>query len=139
MIVERPADPFRGFEPAQVALLERLVGALEGRSESFALSRCGAGLEIRKAALAERPAGRPRILVFAATSERLVAFFYKPSRLSFSRDRFSYGAINLHPARAEDALLAFAEGLDYLEADFRPAAKPARLKRSLDVTVPEPD
>jgi hypothetical protein len=138
VIVARAKDGRpEGLDEARAALLDRLLAQVEDEAESYEILLPGAGLEIRKAALEDRPAGRPRILLFPADRGRLVAFFYKPSRLSFSRDRFSYGALYLYAARPEEAAGEFATALAYLADDFKPAAKPPRLKRSLDVTVPE--
>lgn len=110
--------------------LMELVASAEG---DYELVATGAGLELAKIG------GRPRVLFFEATKKRLIAFFYKPSRLGFSRDRFSYGALHLHPDRVEEARRDFAAGLAFLAADFTPAERPQRLRRSLDVTVPEND
>ncbi len=138
MIVAREKEGRpEGLDEARAELLERLLVQVEAEDESFELLLPGSGLEIRKAALEDRPAGRPRILLFPADRGRLVAFFYKPSRLSFSRDRFSYGALYLYAAKPDEAAREFGTALAYLAADFKPAAKPPRLKRSLDVTVPE--
>lgn len=78
-------------------------------------------------------ASRPRIYVFDEEG-RIVAFFYKPSRLAFSRDRFAYGAMFLYEDSLDEAL---ADALDFLRSGFHPDGRPKRLKRSLSFTVPE--
>ena len=100
--------------------------------------RWGEGVcELRLAATAERPAGRPRILLFARGRDQVYAFFYKPSRLSFSRDRFAYGMMSLHRGSRENVLRLFSDGLDYLISGFHPDRRPRQLARTTAVTIPQ--
>ena len=125
-----------GFEAERAGLLNAILDRVEAHDEHFELEPATGGLTLNRAARDDRAAGRPRILFFPAGKDRVVAFFYKPSRLHFSRDRFSYGALYLYAARQEAALAEIGDGLDFLAGDFKPALRPKRLKRSLDVTVP---
>ncbi|MFT7618525.1 MAG: hypothetical protein ACI97A_002168 [Planctomycetota bacterium] len=94
------------------------------------------GFELRVAAQGDKPAGRPRIFVFKESADKAFAFFYKPSRLSFSKDRFSYGLLAIHRGATDDALTTLKAGLEFLEADFRPALRPQKLGRIVNITVP---
>ena len=106
---------------------ERLSAAGDLRLESRER-----GFEILHVDADGEPA-RPRIRVFEEGG-RVVAFFYKPSRLAFSRDRFAYGAMYLYEDSLDDAL---ADALGFLRSGFHPDGRPDRLKRSLTFTVPE--
>ena len=115
---------------SQRTLLTALAEHVAATPESFDAATRTRGFEIR------RPGGRPRIYFFAEGKDRVVAFFYKPSRLDFSHDRFSYGALYFYGGILGDAT-PLDEGLAYLAADFRPAERPRRLKRSINFTVPD--
>ncbi|MEK7316252.1 MAG: hypothetical protein AAB011_08735, partial [Candidatus Eisenbacteria bacterium] len=67
--------------------------------------------------------------------DRLCAFFYKRSNLGWSRDRFSYGAIEFLPESLtrEDA----AGWLAWLRGGFDPDQRPPRLRRAFLYSIPE--
>ena len=139
MIVPVPwPDP--GLDgPEGGELLRRLVLHAEGHAETFEALPRRRGIELRRAAPPGGVAGRPRLLLFALEGGRVAAFCYKPSRLAFSHDRFGYGAMVFHrgggeAAAQEDDMRAV---LDFLAADFAPAARPRGLKRALTFTIPE--
>ena len=67
--------------------------------------------------------------------DRLCAFFYKRSNLSWSRDRFSYGAVEFLPERLSADVV---EGwLSWLRDGFDPARRPPHLKRAFLYTIPD--
>jgi hypothetical protein len=67
--------------------------------------------------------------------ERLCAFFYKRSNLAWSRDRFSYGAVEFRPGEigSEDVLTWLA----WLASGFDPEQRPPGLRRAFRYTIPE--
>lgn len=117
------------------ALLDALAARLAA-APAIRVEHRDAGIEALHVDEAGETA-RPRILFFRE-KDRVVAFFYKPSRLDFSRDRFAYGAIFLYGATLDDeASAALDAAVAFLVSGFHPDSRPARLKRSLTFTVPE--
>ena len=109
-----------------------------GRLEALARNEAQARVERRADGFEVRfGEARPRLRVFGEGADRIVAFFYKPSRLDFSHDRFSYGALFLYPSDPESASAAFRDGLRWLRDGLTPAGRPEGLKRSLSFTVPD--
>ena len=131
------SDADLGYELAQGPLLAAIYEDFDADAGAFELTPKQGGFELRRAAAKDRAAGRPRLRFFAEGKDRVIAFFYKPSRLTFSSDRFSYGALYLYSGSRESALEALSEARRWLAADFKPGARPAGLKRSLQVTIPD--
>ncbi len=94
------------------------------------------GFEVRIAADKNNPAGRPRLFVFNEGADKVFAFFYKPSRLSFSKDRFAYGLLALHRGTSDMVIDSLTAGLVYLAHDFKPSHRPEKLGRTIHVTIP---
>jgi 8-oxo-dGTP diphosphatase len=83
------------------------------------------------------PASRCRLKIFRPRENRnrVCVFFYKRSNLVWSRDRFSYGAIELRPeSMTQDAA---ATWLAWLRRGFHPDERPARLRRAFLYTIPD--
>ncbi len=94
------------------------------------------GFAVRRAGDDERPAGRPRLWFLPDDRGRILAVAYKPSRLTFSRDRFAYGALPFRPGQEAGAREDLESLLRWLHEDFKPALRPARLQRTISVTLP---
>lgn len=139
MIVPDPMPEIGVDAREGAALLRLLLVQAERHAETFLALPRRRGIELRRAPKAGVVAGRPRLLIFALEGGKVAAFCYKPSRLTFSHDRFSYGAMVFHGGGADAA--GQDEGmravLDFLAADFAPAARPRGLKRALTFTIPE--
>jgi hypothetical protein len=114
-----------------------VLDLLRESPESFSIDPSAGGLEIVPLNDVKGTANRCRMKLFKPREEkdRLCAFFFKRSNLAFSRDRFSYGAVEFLPdqitkveARAWIAWLV--SGLD-------PERRPTRLKRAFLYTIPE--
>ena len=115
-----------------------LVIDLGSRSaEPFAIDSSAGGLEIVPLNEVKQAPNRCRMKLFKPREEkeRLCAFFFKRSNLAFSRDRFSYGAVEFLPEQLSEAdariwIAWLASGLD-------PDRRPERLKRAFLYTIPE--
>lgn len=109
----------------------------ESAADTFSVEESGSVLEIAPTdPLAPTPS-RCRLKIFRPreNKDRLCAFFYKRSNLSWSRDRFSYGAVEFLPDRlsADDV-----EGwLAWLRNGFDPDQRPAHLKHAFLYTIPD--
>ena len=104
---------------------------------SFAVDASVGGLEIAPLNQVKGALNRCRLKLFRPREEkdRMCAFFYKRSNLSFSRDRYSYGAVEFLPEQlARDEVRGW---LAWLESGFDPERRPLRLKRAFPYTIPE--
>lgn len=67
--------------------------------------------------------------------ERLCAFFYKKSNLSWSRDRYSYGAVEFLPTQVTETDMR--SWLQWLAGGFDPDKRPPRLKKAFLYSIPD--
>lgn len=108
----------------------------EAAPGGFTVEERGSTLEIKPSDPPAVP-GRCRLKIFRPREnrDRLCAFFYKRSNLAWSRDRFSYGAVEFLP----DRLSATDVGtwLEWLRGGFDPDRRPAHLKRAFLYTIPD--
>ena len=104
---------------------------------SFAVDPTAGGLEIMPLNHVKGAVNRCRLKLFRPREEkdRLCAFFYKRSNLSFSRDRYSYGAVEFRPEQL--ARKDVRGWLTWLQTGFDPERRPRRLRRAFPYTVPE--
>lgn len=117
--------------------LAAVIDVVQSRPESYAIDAGVAGLEIVPLNQVKGAQNRCRLKLFKPREERdrLCAFFYKRSNLAWSRDRFSYGAVEWRPGTiaAEDVL----GWLAWLSSGFDPDRRPQGLRRAFRYTVPE--
>jgi len=114
-----------------------VIDAVARREDRFALGPSIAGLEIVPLNEVKGAPNRCRMKLFKPREERerLCAFFYKRSNMEFSRDRFSYGAVEFLPAELDPADV---EGwLAWLASGLDPGLRPGKLKRAFQYTIPE--
>ena len=109
----------------------------EAAPGAFTVEERGSTLEIRPANPLAATPGRCRLKIFRPREnrDRLCAFFYKQSNLAWSRDRFSYGAVEFFPEHlsADDVEVWLA----WLRGGFDPDRRPAHLKRAFLYTIPD--
>ena len=114
-----------------------VIEVVRSRPESYAVDTGSAGLVIVPLNHVKGVPNRCRLKLFRPHEERerLCAFFYKKSNLAWSRDRFSYGAVEWRPGEvAPEDILGW---LAWLSSGFDPDRRPARLKRAFRYTIPE--
>ena len=119
--------------PAFSFVVERIAA----REERFAIDPAAGGLEVVPLNEVKGAPNRCRMKLFRPREERdrLCAFFYKRSNLVFSRDRYSYGAVEFAPGQLDaDEVRAW---LAWLVSGLDPGQRPLRLKRAFHYTVPE--
>jgi hypothetical protein len=66
---------------------------------------------------------------------RTAVFFYKKSRIPWSRDRHSYGVCLLAPSGPTPGEVE--EWIDFATTGFHPEHRPSRLRQAFTFTVPE--
>jgi hypothetical protein len=117
-------------EPAS-AFLE----AARNHPALFHLDRTPNGFELSCSSAISAAASRAFMKVCSVRELHTLVFFYKRSLLPFRRDRLSYGGMewrdeHVSPEHARASL-------DFLAGGLAPACRPAWLRRSLPITVPE--
>lgn len=130
-----PAWDAREAEARRAYARVRFVA--EAAPDAFTVEERDATLEIRAADPLAAAPSRCRLKIFRPreNKDRLCAFFYKESNLAWSRERFSYGAVEFFPGRltTDDV-----EGwLAWLQGGFDPDRRPARLRRAFLYTIPD--
>lgn len=117
-------------------ILEAVCRALEESSERFEVVADASGFEVR--ACEFLPNGLPnraRMKIFFPRPGHTLVFFYKKSLVPYSRDRYSYGGIELRTAQVSSREMA--EWLVFISSGFHPDKRPANLHRAFPYEIPE--
>jgi len=117
-------------------VVRAVSAAVEVSPEPFEVGLEGAGFEVR--ACAFLPSGLPnraRLKIFSPKPGHTLVFFYKKSLVPYSRDRYSYGGIDLKAPEVHAAEIA--EWLAFLSSGFHPDKRPAQLRRAFPYEIPE--
>lgn len=134
-------------EPASKAKLEvelqrnptfaRVVAFLHSASDPFAIDPESGGLEIVPLNEVKQAPNRCRMKLFRPreAKERLCAFFFKRSNFEWSRDRFSYGAVEFRPEQLTEEDIRVWIG--WLVSGLDPERRPEHLRRAFLYTIPE--
>ncbi|HEX7078242.1 MAG TPA: radical SAM protein [Candidatus Eisenbacteria bacterium] len=123
------------------AAMERVFGLLRDaardHSGTFEVAERPAILEVIPRNLVRDAENRCRLKLFRPREDkdRLCAFFYKRSNLAWSRDRFSYGAVEFLPEDVSPGDLS--TWLAWLRDGFDPDRRPQHLRRAFLYTIPE--
>ncbi|MFB3922485.1 MAG: hypothetical protein ACE145_12230 [Terriglobia bacterium] len=139
MIVKVPASPNdekMRTELDQSPVAKVVCEALAALSEPFEVAKEGAGIDIR--ACAFLPSGLPnraRMKIFSPKPGHTLVFFYKKSLVPYSRDRYSYGGIDLRTSDVDPAEVS--EWLGFVTSGLHPDKRPANLRRAFPYEIPE--
>ena len=115
----------------------RFVDFLHSASDPFAINPNAGGLEIVPLNEVKQAPNRCRMKLFKPreAKERLCAFFFKRSNFEWSRDRFSYGAVEFRPEQlTEEDIRAW---IGWLVSGLDPERRPEHLRRAFLYTIPE--
>lgn len=113
-----------------------VCAAVESSSDQFQVDAEATGLEIRACALLESGLpNRARMKIFSPKPGHTLIFFYKKSLVPYSRDRYSYGGVNLKTPEIADPEIT--EWLTFLSSGFHPEKRPANLRRAFPYEIPE--
>ena len=113
-----------------------MAAAAEASADLFDIEAGGAGLEI--VAQAPLPNGLPnraRMKIFSPKPGHTLVFFFKKSLVPYSRDRYSYGGLDLRGPSAEPQEMA--AWLDFLTSGFHPDKRPEKLRRAFPYEIPD--
>jgi len=117
-------------------VVRAVSAAAEASPEHFEVCLEGAGFEVRASAFL--PSGLPnraRLKIFSPKPGHTLVFFYKKSLVPYSRDRYSYGGIDVKTPEVHAAEIA--EWLAFLSSGFHPDKRPTNLRRAFPYEIPE--
>jgi hypothetical protein len=113
-----------------------VAAAAEASTDPFEIETSGAGLEIvARAPLPNGIPNRARLKIFSPKAGHTLVFFFKKSLVPYSRDRYSYGGLDLHVPSVETPVIA--AWLEFLTSGFHPDKRPENLRRAFPYEIPE--
>ena len=125
-----------GVELAHSPVTQAVAAAMEAAPEPFEIEVDAAGLEVR--ACAVLPSGVPnraRLKIFSPRPGHTLVFFYKKSLVPYSRDRYSYGGIDLKDGTVNPEDIR--EWIAFVSSGFHPDRRPTQLRRAFPYEIPE--
>lgn len=123
-------------ELAASPVARAVCAALDSTGEPFEVVAEATGFEVR--ATAFLPSGLPnraRLKIFSPRPGHTLVFFYKRSLVPFSRDRYSYGGIDLKNGDTSEQEIA--EWINFVASGFHPDKRPSNLRRAFPYEIPE--
>jgi hypothetical protein len=112
----------------------RVLEAVRTHPQKFSLAADLEGLDLSADNEVNGKPNRARFKLFPLSTGRLAIFFYKPSLLHYSRDRFGYGGrVFAGDAISDDDI---RDWLDFLAAGMPPDRRPDKLLRGFPYDVP---
>lgn len=121
---------------ATTPVAQALLDALAANEGQLAIDREASGLEVH--ACGELPNGLPnraRLKLFAPKPGHTLAFFYKRSQVPYSRDRYSYGGIDLRDRAVDRGEID--QWIEFVRSGFHPDRRPLNLRRAFPYEIPE--
>jgi hypothetical protein len=118
------------------ALIGALVKAADAAPDAFEIDASATGFDLRACcSLPSGLANRARLKIVAIRPGRTLIFFYKRSLVPHSRDRYSYGGIDLRTPEVDTSEIA--EWLAFASSGFHPDRRPAGLRRAIPFEIPD--
>jgi len=137
MIVNRANSQVEAMLVSLESPVAKALGeAIDKTTENFEIVTNAKGFEAR--ALDRLPSGIPnraRIKIFSPRPGHTLVFFYKKSLVPFSRDRYSYGGVELREDLVNPSELE--EWLAFACSGFHPEKRPTRLRRAFPYEIPD--
>jgi hypothetical protein len=113
-----------------------VAAAAEAAGDPFEIETSGAGLEVvARASLPNGIPNRARMKIFSPKPGHTLVFFFKKSLVPYSRDRYSYGGLDLRAPSVEAPEIA--AWLAFLTSGFHPDKRPKNLRRAFPYEIPE--
>ncbi len=139
MIVNESQEPVAHklrLEAAANPVASAVSSAVKNIREEFAVEAEGTGLEVRACGfLPNGVPNRARMKIFSPKPGHTLVFFYKKSLVPYSRDRYSYGGIDLRETPLPEQEVS--EWVSFLASGFHPDKRPSRLRRAFPFEIPE--
>jgi hypothetical protein len=139
-LIQNQAQPAAAEKLSAEAAANAIAGAVSAAAEAsadpFEIETSGAGLEIvAQAPLPNGIPNRARLKIFSPKAGHTLVFFFKKSLVPYSRDRYSYGGLDLHAPSVEPPVIA--AWLEFLTSGFHPDKRPENLRRAFPYEIPE--
>ena len=113
-----------------------VAAAVEASAHPFEIETSGAGLEVvARAPLPNGIPNRARMKIFSPKASHTLVFFFKKSLVPFSRDRYSYGGLDLRGPTVEPREIS--AWLAFLASGFNPDQRPEKLRRAFPYEIPD--
>jgi hypothetical protein len=123
-------------EAAANPIAGAVANAAEASADPFEIETTGVGLEIvARVPLPNGIPNRARMKIFSPKLGHTLVFFFKKSLVPYSRDRYSYGGLDLRAPSVEAQEIA--AWLDFLTSGFHPDKRPENLRRAFPFEIPE--
>lgn len=134
---EQPAAHAKLWEEAAaIPIAGAVAAAVAASADPFEIEENGAGLEVvARAPLPNGIPNRARMKIFSPQPGRTRIFFYKKSLVPYSRDRYSYGGLDLRSPSVNGQEIT--EWLNFLTSGFHPDKRPEKLRRAFPYEIPE--
>ena len=117
-------------------VVQVVCAVAEAFPAQFVVEAAAGGLELRASGHLESGLpNRARMRVFSPKAGHTLVFFFKKSLVPYSRDRYSYGGIELRTPHARDADVA--AWLEFVGSGFHPDRRPADPRRAFPFEIPE--
>lgn len=124
------------LEVFQSVVTRSVCEALDQAGKNFEIVTETAGFEARATdQLLSGLPNRARIKIFSPRPGHTLIFFYKKSLVPYSRDRYSYGGVDLKDGELNPRDIA--EWLAFLSSGFHPEKRPANMRRAFPYEIPE--
>ena len=124
------------LELAHSAAAKAVCEAIARSADNFEVDADAEGFEARATdRLSSGLPNRARIKITDPRPGHTLIFFYKRSLVPYSRDRYSYGGIDLKDAELNPRDIA--EWLAFVSSGFHPEKRPALLRRAFPYEIPE--
>jgi len=118
------------------AVVDAVAVALAASPDPFAIELNCAGLEVvAQTPLSNGLPNRARMKVFSPKPGYTRVFFFKKSLVPYSRDRYSYGGLDLRTSTVNAQEVA--AWLAFLTSGFHPVKRPEKLRRAFPYEIPE--
>ena len=133
--VKAKVDAETGADPLVRAIYEKVAE----HPAQYGINPAGHGLEITSTTIISNFPNRCRIKVFSPESGKLIAWFYKPSAVHFSRDRYSLGSVLIDRDKFDLNTLGNTvnEWLVWLDSGLDPAVRPSNWKSAVPYDIPQ--
>jgi hypothetical protein len=139
-VIQNKAQPAVAEKLSAEAVANPLAGAVaaavEASADPFEIETIGAGLQVvARAPLPNGVPNRARMKIFSPKPGHTLVFFFKKSLVPYSRDRYSYGGLDLRASSVEPQEIT--AWLDFLTSGFHPDKRPENLRRAFPYEIPE--
>jgi hypothetical protein len=118
----------------QADFYARVRDIMQAHPAPFLVAPDRAGLDFGVENKVAEHANRARVKIFPLAGAKFAVFFYKPSLLTWSRDRFGYGGRVFEPGKVTD--MEIRSWLDFVAEGLPPERRPADLMRGFPYDVP---